>query len=47
MTLNFVTPFVVAVRGKATLFKMLALVSPYSGKPKVRYIGDFNFGSFT
>ena len=42
----FVNPFVVAVRGKATL-NMLALVSPYSGKPKVRYDGDFNYGSFT
>ena len=30
----FVTPFDVAVRGKATL-KVLVLVSPYSGKPKV------------
>ena len=29
-----VTPFGVAVRGKTTL-KMLALASPYSGKPKV------------
>ena len=42
----FVTTFGVAVRGKATL-KMLTLVSPYSRKPKVRYVSDFNFGSFT
>ena len=42
----FITPFWVAVRGKAKL-KILALVSPYSEKPKVRYVSDFNLGSFT
>ena len=42
----FVTPFGVAVRGKTTL-KMVTSVSPYSGKPKVRYVSDFNFGSST
>ena len=43
----FITPFWVAVRGKAKL-KILALVSPYSGKPnKVRYVSDFNLGYFT
>ena len=42
----FVTTFGVAVRGKATL-KMLTLVSPYSRKPKVRYVSDFNFGALT
>ena len=41
-----ITPFWVAVRGKAKL-KILALVSPYSEKPKVRYLSDFNLGSFT
>ena len=42
----FITPFWVVVRGKAKL-KILALVSPYSEKPKVRYVSDFNLGSFT
>ena len=42
----FITPFWVAVRGKAKL-RILALVSPYSEKPKVRYVSDFNLGSFT
>ena len=42
----FITPFSLAVRGKAKL-KILALVSPYSEKPKVRYVSDFNLGSFT
>ena len=42
----FITHFWVAVRGKAKL-KILALVSPYSEKPKVRYVSDFNLGSFT
>ena len=42
----FITPFWVAVRGKAKL-KILALVSPYSEKPKVRYVSDFNLGYFT
>ena len=42
----FITPFWVAIRGKAKL-KILALVSPYSEKPKVRYVSDFNLGSFT
>ena len=41
----FVTTFDVAVRGKATL-KVLALVSPYSGKPKVSNVSDFNFFFF-
>ncbi len=41
-----ITPFWVAVRGKAKL-KILALVSPSSEKPKVRYISDFNLGYFT
>ena len=31
--------------GKAT-HKMLALVSPYSGNPNIRYDSSFNFGSF-
>ena len=43
---TFITPFGVAVRGKAML-NILALVSPYSEKPKVRYVSDFNLGSFT
>ena len=42
----FITPFWVAVRGKAKL-KILALVSQYSDKPKVRYVSDFNLGSLT
>ena len=42
----FFTPFGVAVRGKGKL-KILALISPYSEKPKVRHVGDFNLGSFT
>ena len=42
----FITPFWVAVRGKAKLM-ILALVSPYSEKPKVRYVSDFNLGYFT
>ena len=42
----FITPFWVAVRG-TTKLKILALVSPYSEKPKVCYISDFNLGSFT
>ena len=42
----FITPFWVAVRGKVNL-KILALVSPYSEKPKVRYVSDFSLGSFT
>ena len=42
----FITPFWVAVRGKAKL-KILALVSQYSEKPKVRYVSDFNLGSLT
>ena len=41
----FVTPFWVAVMGKAKL-KILALVSPYSEKAKVRHVSDFNLGSF-
>ena len=43
---HFITPFSVAVRGKAKL-KILELVSPYSEKPKVRHVSDFNLGSFT
>ena len=42
----FYYPFLVAVRGKAKL-DILALTSPYSEKPKVRYVSDFNIGSFT
>ena len=42
----FVTPFGVAVRVKVTI-KILGLVRPYAGKPKVRYVSDFNFGSST
>ena len=42
----FITHFCVTVRGKAKL-KILALVSPYSEKPKVRHVSDFNHGSFT
>ena len=42
----FITHFCVAVRGKAKL-KVLALVSQYSEKPKVRYVSDFNLGSLT
>ena len=42
----FIPPFWVAVRGNAKL-KILALVSPYSEKPKVRYVRDFNLGYFT
>ena len=42
----FITHFWVAVRGKAKL-KILALVSQYSEKPKVRYVSDFNLGSLT
>ena len=42
----FITPFWVAVRGKAK-HKILALVSQYSEKPKVRYVSDFNLGSLT
>ena len=36
----FIAHFGVAVRGKAQL-KILALASPYSEKPKVRYVSDF------
>ena len=42
----FITPFGVAVRGKGKL-TILALISPYSEKPKVRHVSDFNLGSFT
>ncbi len=41
---HFITPFWVAVRGKANL-KILELVSPYSEKPKVRHVSDFNLYS--
>ena len=43
---HFITPFWVAVRGKANL-KILELVSPYSKQPKVRHVSDFNLGYFT
>ena len=39
----FITPFGVAVRGKGKL-TLLTLISPYSEKPKVRHVGDFNLG---
>ena len=42
----FITHFWVAIRGKAKL-KILALVSQYSEKHKVRYVSDFNIGSLT
>ena len=42
----FITPFGVAVWGKGKL-TILALISAYSEKPKVRHISDFNLGSFT
>ena len=42
----FITPFGVAVRGKGKL-NILALISPYSEKPKVRHVSEFNLGSFT
>ena len=43
---HFITPFWVAVRDKANL-KILELVSPYSEKPKVHHVSDFNLGSLT
>ena len=42
----FITPFGVVVRGKGKL-TILALISPYSEKPKVRHVSDFNLCSFT
>ena len=42
----FITPFWVTIRGKAKL-KILALVSQFSEKPKVRYVNDFNLGPLT
>ena len=42
----FITPFVVAVRGNGKL-TILAFISPYSEKPKVRHVSDFSLGSFT
>ena len=42
----FITPFGVAVRGNGKL-TILVLTSPYSEKPKVRHVSDFNLGSFT
>ena len=42
----FITSFGVAVRGKGKL-TILALISPYSEKPKVRHVSDFNLGSLT
>ena len=42
----FITPFGVAVRGNGKL-TTLTLISPYSEKPKVRHVSDFNLGSFT
>ena len=43
---HFITTFWVAVRGKANI-EILELVSPYSEKPKVRHVSDFNLGSLT
>ena len=37
----FITAFEVEVRGKTKL-NILALVSPNSGKPKVRYVNDLD-----
>ena len=50
-TCQFCYPFLlpllgVAVRGKGKL-TILALISPYSEKPKVRHVSDFNLCSFT
>ena len=42
----FITPFGVAVRGNDKL-TLLTLISPYSEKPNVRHVSDFNLGSFT
>ena len=42
----FITPFWVAIRGKAKL-KILALASQYSEKPTARYVSDFNRSSLT
>ena len=42
----FITPFGVAVRANGKL-TILTLISPYSEKPKVRHVSDFNLGSFT
>ena len=42
----FITPFGVAVGGNGKL-TVLALISPYSEKPKVRRVSDFYLGSFT
>ena len=42
----FITSSGDAVRGKANV-NILSLVSPYSEKPKVRYVCAFNLGSFT
>ena len=49
ISVNFVahcciTPFGVAVRGKATLKILLAWVIPYSGNTNVRYDIMFSFG---
>ena len=46
LLLLFITTFGVAIRGKGKL-NILALISPYSEKPKVRHISEFNLGSFT
>ena len=35
---------VLALRSRV---KSLALISPYSEKPQVRHVNDFNLGSFT
>ena len=42
----FITHFGVVVRGNGKL-TILALISPYSEKPKVRHVSDLNLGSFT
>ena len=42
----FITPFGVAIRGKGKI-TILAMNSPYSEKPKVRHVSNFNLGSFT
>ena len=50
MHVNFVTLFItsfgIVVRGKGKL-NILALISMYSEKTKVRHVSDFILGSFT
>ena len=50
-TCQFCYPFLLPLFGLRSgvkpHLKLLALVSPYSEKPKVRYVSDFNLGSFT